>query len=61
VAPRDNVGLARSRVDECIVLATPEPFIAVGHHYQCFMQVSDDEVLQFLSAAKHARAGQVSR
>lgn len=60
VAPADNAGEARSRVDELIVLATPEPFIAVGHHYQCFTQVNDDEVLEYLTAAKHARPAQVS-
>ena len=59
VAPRDNVGPARRRVDEFIVLATPEPFIAVGHHYRCFTQVNDDEVLQYLNAAKQARSAQV--
>src|SRR5262249_4916821 len=36
VAPEDNIGPVQSRVDELIVLATPDPFIAVGHHYQCF-------------------------
>ena len=61
VAPLDNVGPARSRVDEFIALATPEPFIAVGHHYQCFTQVNDDEVLEYLNAAKQARPGQVSQ
>ena len=59
VAPPDNVGPARNRVDEFIVLATPEPFIAVGHHYRCFTQVNDEEVLQFLNAAKQARSAQV--
>lgn len=60
VAPEDNAARARGRVDEFIVLATPEPFIAVGHHYQCFTQVNDDEVLEYLTAAKHARPAQVS-
>jgi putative phosphoribosyl transferase len=60
VAPEDNAARARGRVDEFIVLATPEPFIAVGHHYQCFTQVNDDEVLEYLTAAKHARPAHVS-
>ena len=60
VAPEDNAGRARSQVDELIVLASPEPFIAVGHHYQCFTQVNDDEVLEYLTAAKHARPAHVS-
>jgi putative phosphoribosyl transferase len=60
VAPEDNAARARGRVDEFIVLATPEPFIAVGHHYQCFTQVNDDEVLEYLTGAKHARPAHVS-
>jgi putative phosphoribosyl transferase len=60
VAPEDNAARARGRVDEFIVLATPEPFIAVGHHYECFTQVNDDEVLEYLTAAKHARPAHVS-
>jgi putative phosphoribosyl transferase len=61
VAPEDNVEAIRSRVDELVVLTTPEPFIAVGHHYQCFTQVSDVEVLEYLKAAQEARPAQVSR
>lgn len=61
VAPEDNIEPLRSRVDELVVLATPEPFIAVGHHYQCFTQVNDGEVLEYLKAAEEARPAQVSR
>ena len=61
VAPQDNVGPARSRVDEFVVLATPEPFIAVGHHYQCFTQVTDEEVLGYLNAAKQALSAEVQQ
>ena len=60
VAPEDNAGRARSQVDELIVLASPEPFIAVGHHYQCFTQVNDAEVLEYLKAAEESRPAQVS-
>lgn len=59
VAPEDNVDPMRRRVDEFIVLSTPHPFIAVGHHYQCFAQVSDTEVLEYLNAAQQARAVQM--
>jgi putative phosphoribosyl transferase len=61
VAPEDNVGPLRSRVDELVVLATPEPFIAVGHHYQSFTQVNDAEVLEYLKAAEEARPAHLSR
>ena len=59
VAPEDNVDSVRRRVDEFIVLSTPDPFIAVGHHYQCFAQVNDTEVLEYLNAAQQARAVQM--
>ena len=59
VAPEDNVDPMRRRVDEFIVLSTPHPFIAVGHHYQCFAQVDDAEVLEYLHAAQQARAVQM--
>ena len=59
VAPEDNVDPMRRRVDEFIVLSTPDPFIAVGHHYQCFAQVNDTEVVEYLNAAQQARAAQM--
>lgn len=39
--------LARE-ADECICLATPEPFFAVGEWYEDFRQVTDSEVEQIL-------------
>lgn len=44
VAPRDAVASLRSDVDEVVCLQTPEPFYAVGMHYEDFHQVSDDEI-----------------
>jgi putative phosphoribosyl transferase len=60
VAPQENIGPVQSRVDELIVLATPEPFIAVGHHYQSFTQLNDGQVLEYLKAAQEARPAHVS-
>lgn len=37
--------------DECICLATPEPFYAVGEWYEDFRQVTDQEVQQALTQA----------
>lgn len=51
VGPRDTVQHARAVVDELVVLATPEPFWAVGSHYVHFEQVEDREVLQYLNLA----------
>ena len=60
VAPQDNVSPLRSRVDDLVVLATPEPFLAVGHHYHSFPQVDDAEVLAYLKAAKQSLAARAS-
>jgi putative phosphoribosyl transferase len=54
VAPQESLSALHSRVDELVVLATPEPFLAVGHHYHAFPQVDDAEVLAYLKAAKQS-------
>lgn len=51
VGPAETIARARSRVDELIVLATPEPFWAVGNHYVDFTQVEDRDVLEYLNLA----------
>ncbi len=61
VAPLDNLARVRSRVDELIVLATPEPFVAVGHHYHDFAQVDDAQVLAYLKAARQSQSPLASR
>ena len=60
VAPQENISMVRSRVDELVVLSTPEPFIAVGHHYHSFAQVDDAQVLEYLKAARQFRTTHVS-
>ncbi len=47
-APPDTAERLRGMVDELVVLATPEPFAAVGGFYVGFEQVSDDEVVDLL-------------
>jgi predicted phosphoribosyltransferase len=37
--------------DEVRVLATPEPFYAVGQWYESFPQVADERVVELLRAA----------
>jgi putative phosphoribosyl transferase len=58
VAPPDTADTLRGLVDELVVLATPEPFGAVGAFYDDFRQVSDDEVVATLArtaaAPRHA-------
>jgi putative phosphoribosyl transferase len=41
--------LQEEAVDECVCLAMPEPFVAVGQWYTDFDQVTDQEVQELLS------------
>ncbi len=48
VAPQDTLGEMERLADRVVVLETPEPFWAVGAHYEHFDQTSDDEVIELL-------------
>jgi putative phosphoribosyl transferase len=50
VAPRSTVHELSPLVDELVCLATPEPFDAIGLHYDDFHQLSDEEVIELLQA-----------
>ncbi|NHZ71215.1 MAG: phosphoribosyltransferase [Proteobacteria bacterium] len=50
VAPRSTVVALEPMVDLVVVLATPEPFSAVGLHYVDFAQTSDAEVQRYLAS-----------
>ena len=54
VGPRETIQEARAQVDELVVLATPDPFWAVGNHYVDFAQVGDREVVEYLNLAEEA-------
>lgn len=54
VGPEETIRVARTRVDELVVLATPEPFWAVGNHYVDFAQVADRDVVEYLNLAEEA-------
>ena len=56
VAPPGTAAMLRRMVDELVVLATPEPFGAVGAFYDEFPQVSDDEVTALLIRAATSAA-----
>jgi putative phosphoribosyl transferase len=56
VGPSETLSEIGKQVDKLIVLATPEPFYAVGNHYTDFRQVSDDEVVRYLAEAAVAFA-----
>ena len=51
VGPVETLQEVRAQVDELVVLATPEPFWAVGNHYIDFAQVSDHDVVEYLNLA----------
>lgn len=51
VGPVEALQEVRAQVDELVVLATPEPFWAVGNHYVDFAQVSDHDVVEYLNLA----------
>lgn len=51
VAPRGWTTHLGPDVDEAICVATPRPFVAVGHWYLDFAQTSDDEVIDCLTRA----------
>ncbi|MDF0650618.1 MAG: phosphoribosyltransferase [Nitrospira sp. LK70] len=54
VGPTETIREARARVDELVVLATPDPFWAVGNHYVDFAQVSDHDVVEYLNLAEES-------
>ncbi len=51
VAPVDTIATLEREADRVICLETPEPFYAVGAHYQRFDQVSDEEVARLMAEA----------
>jgi putative phosphoribosyl transferase len=54
VGPPSTIREVRSRVDELVVLMTPDPFDAVGKFFTDFTQVEDRDVIQYLNLAKKA-------
>lgn len=54
VGSSNACNLLRREVDECICLATPEPFFAVGKWFTDFRQVTDNEVRDILKI-KHPK------
>lgn len=54
VGPAETIQRARVQMDQLVVLATPEPFWAVGNHYVDFAQVDDRDVVEYLNLAEEA-------
>jgi len=58
VAPGQAIPTLEQEVDELVVLATPDPFYAVGQWYRDFEQVGDEEVARVLDRAPRDRPTQ---
>jgi predicted phosphoribosyltransferase len=56
VAPAASLERLRAEADEIVVLATPDPFFAVGEWYRNFEQTSDSEVVAALARSAGSRA-----
>ncbi|MBB3101722.1 phosphoribosyltransferase [Azomonas macrocytogenes] len=52
VGAEDSLIALRPLVDELVCLVTPEPFRAVGLHYEHFDQTTDQEVIDLLAKAR---------
>lgn len=57
LAPQDTLEALAGECDEIACLASPEPFHAVGLHYEDFGQTGDAEVVRLLRQARAARPG----
>jgi putative phosphoribosyl transferase len=55
VAPATIARHLARECDELVVLATPEPFEAVGRFYENFEQTTDEEVIKILETARKRR------
>ena len=51
VASVEALEKLREKVDECVCLATPDPFFSVGDWYGTFLPTEDAEVLRLLEAS----------
>lgn len=56
VAPPTSLERLEHETDRVVVLATPEPFFAVGQWYRHFDQVSDEEVISLLARSRRTVA-----
>jgi len=52
VAPADVLARLGPLADDIVCLETPEPFHAVGEHYEIFAQTDDEEVVALLASAR---------
>jgi putative phosphoribosyl transferase len=58
LAPPDTIRRLRREADRVLCLFTPEPFLAIGSHYESFPQLDDREVVALLSRAREEAGAQ---
>lgn len=61
VGPQETLARVKRQIDELVFLMTPEPFWAVGNHYEDFTQVEDEAVLRYLEGAAAALRERANR
>jgi len=61
IASRSACESFEREADNCLCLATPEPFVAVGSWYESFPQVTDEEVKGLLFEAPESRSEEEER
>lgn len=59
VAPAESVAALRREAEEVVCLTTPDPFYAVGAHYNDFEQTRDEEVVDLLAMARGLMRGEL--
>ncbi|MFM1896192.1 MAG: hypothetical protein RLZZ385_1266 [Pseudomonadota bacterium] len=52
VASREAVAMLKTGVDDLVILHTPAVFMSVGHFFEDFSQVTDQEAMALLKAAR---------
>jgi len=52
VAPPETIHKLRREADDVVCLETPTPFYAIGQFYKDFRQLTDEEVLHYLSRSR---------
>jgi putative phosphoribosyl transferase len=57
VGPGDIIRELASECEDFVCLYSPDPFYAVGAHYEDFAQIDDAEVVSLLAAAQHGSRG----
>lgn len=55
VAPSDALATIEQEADNVVCLSKPGRFLALGHHYLSFPQLTDDDAIEVLRCAAEER------